>query len=146
MLTTFPPGTLKGPQHDIYYLTIFLRKSSAQNVPTVGTESENTHFNVQTISEPHRFQMSIMEKKIKYILVAGEASTPSSGSMASSQTISPGNPHPTFTYTLHNTFFIDTQAYHDIFVYVQYGKKPCIYIVYILKFFYCLYVHLCRYL
>jgi hypothetical protein len=57
-----------------------------------------------------------MEKKIKYILVAGEASTPSSGSMASSRTISQGNQHPTFTYfTLH--FFRETQAYHDFFVY-----------------------------
>jgi hypothetical protein len=50
MLTTFPPGTLKGQQHYIFYLTIFLRKS-AQNVPIVDKESENTHFNVQTFSE-----------------------------------------------------------------------------------------------
>ncbi len=53
ILTTFPPGTLKGQQHDMYKLTIFLRKS-AQNVSILSKEFEITHFMYRHLVRPHR--------------------------------------------------------------------------------------------
>ncbi len=53
MLTTFPQGTLKGQQHDIFYLKIFPRKS-AQNVLTVSKQFEITHFIYRHLVRTHR--------------------------------------------------------------------------------------------